>query len=225
MRIERRSTLCRRQTIQNGFGLLLHRTHIVFKLRDGAGENTRFCFPYICKRTVAKLREDEVKKRLENRVSEIFDKSPAEIEINFAAIVDDRRVVGEVFENGRAVLILDVRKICKRPFGAIGNGDRHRPERRRIRPRRKIIEIILSVISANAVGREEIDELALSAPRVLALSVGDAVTSPIRQIGHGRAPHGVVARAESRTALLIVSAVEIHPIAKDVRFAVGHIFV
>jgi hypothetical protein len=140
-------------------------------------------------------------------------------------IIQHRRVVVAVFENGMAIGVMDVAIIGEGALGVRGDRDRDRPERSDRRAHRDVIKVKATVFSPDTIGGVIVDQFPVLAPRVLLFLITHAFLPPIAQIVDWGAVDDIIPHAETLPALRIVGAIEINPISKDMGLPIGDVFV
>ena len=207
---------------QDALGPFGHGEHIVLKrTADGAHHAARLLFDLF--HALAEHPRLHPPHGGAQQTGELIEGIPRSVvKADDAAVVDDRGIEGHKAGAERAVGKADMAQKLKFAVGRIAYGHPHRAKVAALPlvPAQTIVEIVAPVLSLHAVGRIEIGTARLFRERILRGAVACAPAAPVGEIVNGRRPHLVVEHTEGLAALLIVRAVEIDPITKDVRLAV-----
>ena len=88
-----------------------------------------------------------------------------------------------------------------------------------------IVQIIPAVRAAADIGRPHMRPQKPLAGRILPAAVNDALASPVGQIVDGRRPTSIIVFTVILSAKPVMTAKDVEPSVKDMRFSVRHVFI
>ena len=137
--------------VQHGFWRRFYRHHIRFQLHNSAGKNAGLCRFDLRNTPPEQLALYPIINWRKQSATEIPNKSPTIVQPDTAIIMQDSRVVGQVFQHRRSIRVLNISQVFKWTAGVIGYRHGHGTEILRIGPHGTVVQIIPSIVSPHAV--------------------------------------------------------------------------
>ena len=148
------------------------------------------------------------------------------IETYHSAVIYNRRVEADEFVKRRAVAVFHIAEIFVFSVRSIAdrNADRAVIAAASLFSGKAVVEIIFSVVAADNIGCIHIRSF-VCVKCILFGAIIYAIAAPVTQIVYRRGKEFIVKLTKSIAAFSVVASEQIYPAVKNVRLAVGNIFV